>query len=300
MKLPFFTRCSLALSQLVQLWGQPPAPATYRTYPRLRNFILDVMAEGRRKNIINLLFEADITAVRRQLTRHGEKTGERVSLTTFIAKSLACAIDEDKLMHAYRHGKSKLVLFDDVDLSVMVERDIEDGRLPVAQIVRGANRKGMDDINRELQAAKASPLGEDGPMSALEKYFFELPSPLRKVVWFFIRRDPYLFKQVAGTVGVTSMGMHASGQAVLIPITPMTLTLSIGSIGTRLVPENGALAEREFIQLNLGADHDIIDGAPLLRFADRLKKKLETGSIFDCSQSAPRPYDKTAGKMMGY
>lgn len=278
-------RPSLLVPQLLKLFREPPAPGRYQAYPKLRNFILDVMAEGRRKNIINLLFEADVTLARQQLARHGEETGERISLTTFIAKSLACAIDEDKLMHGYRQGKSKLVLFDEVDLAVMVERDIQDGKLPVAQIVRSANSKSMNEINKELQGAKVSPLGENGPLSALETYFFELPSCVRKIVWFFIRRDPYLFKQLAGTAGITSMGMHVSGQAVLIPITPMTLTLSIGSIGTKLVLENGIPAEREIVQLNLGADHDIIDGAPLVRFSDRLKKKLETGSIFDYPQS---------------
>lgn len=279
------SRLFLLLPQLLKLFREPPAPGTYQAYPKLRNFILDVMAEGRRKNIINLLFEADVTLARQQLARHGEETGERISLTTFIAKSLACAIDEDKFMHGYRQGKSKLVLFDEVDLAVMVERDIQDGKLPVAQIVRSANSKSMNEINNELQAAKVSPLGENGPLSALETFFFELPFCVRKIVWFFIRRDPYLFKQLAGTVGITSMGMHVSGQAVLIPITPMTLTLSIGSIGTKLVLENGIPAEREIIQLNLGADHDIIDGAPLVRFSDRLKKKLETGFIFDYPQS---------------
>ena len=278
-------RFSSSLSQLVKLIRQAPSPSKQQPYPKLRNFILDVMAEGRRKNTINLLFEADVTPMQFQLARYSEETGERISLTTHIAKSLASAIDEDRAMHAYRHGKSKLVVFDEIDLSVMVERDIEGGTLPVAYIVRAANRKSIGDIHGELKAAKIAPLGEHGPMSALEKQFFELPSPLRKIVWFFIRRDPYLFKQLAGTVGITSMGMHTSGQTVLIPITPMTLTLSIGSISKKLVLENGCPVEREIIQMNLGADHDIIDGAPLMRFADRFRKMLEAGCALKHPQS---------------
>ena len=148
-------------------------------------------------------------------------------------------------------------------------------------IVRAANNKDIGDIHQALQLAKIAPLGEQGPMSALEKQFFELPGPLRRIVWFFIRRDPYLFKQLAGTVGITSMGMHASGPAVLIPITPMTLTLSIGTISNKLVLENGQAVQCEIIQMNLGADHDIIDGAPLMRFADRFKEKLRDGCALE-------------------
>lgn len=239
------------------------------------------MAEGRRKNTINLLFEAELAPIRHHLARCRAQRGEPISLTCYIAKSLACAIDEDKRLHAYRDGKSKLVLFDEVDLAVMVEREIEGAILPITMIVRAANNKDIGDIHQELQLAKTAPLGKQGPMSALEKQFFELPAPLRRIVWFFIRRDPYLFKQLAGTVGITSMGMHTSGPAVLIPITPMTLTLSIGTISNKLVLENGQAVEREIIQMNLGADHDIIDGAPLMRFADRLKEKLREGCALE-------------------
>lgn len=265
-------------SQLLALLRQPPAASTQQPYPKLRNFILDVMAEGRRKNTINLLFEADVAPIRQHLAAlHHTAQAERISLTSYIAKSLACAIDENKSMHAYRYGKSKLMVFDDVDLSVMVEREIEGGVLPVNYIVRAANRKAAAEIHAELQFAKTAALGQDGPMSAVEKQFFELPRPLRKIVWFFIRRDPVMFKQLVGTVGVTSMGMHGHGAALVLPITPMTLTLSIGAISHRLALENGMPVEREFIQLNFGADHDVIDGAPLMRFASRFKEMLAQG-----------------------
>jgi pyruvate/2-oxoglutarate dehydrogenase complex dihydrolipoamide acyltransferase (E2) component len=269
------------LAQLIRLSKQPPSPGRKQPYSKLRNFILDIMAEGRRKNIIHLLFEAEVTSMRQHLARYCEATGEHISLTAYIAKALACSIDEDRSLHAYRQGKSQLVLFDEIDLAFMIERDIEDGTLPVVAIVRAANRKDLDEIHQELKAARVAPLGEHGPLSALEKQFFELPSLLRKFVWFFIRRDPFLFKHLAGTVGVTSMGMHTNGPAVVIPVTPMTLTLSIGSISKKLVLENDGPVERESIQLNLSADHDLIDGAPLVRFADRFRRKLENGFALD-------------------
>jgi pyruvate/2-oxoglutarate dehydrogenase complex dihydrolipoamide acyltransferase (E2) component len=278
---------SLALSQLIKLIKLPPSPGIQQPYPKLRNFVLDIMAEGRRKNIVHLMFEAEVTPIQQHLARHREETGERISLTTYLAKSLACAIDEDRSMHAYRQGKSKLVLFDEIDLAVMMEREIEGGTLPVVHIVRAANRKSIEAIHREIKAAKIAPLGGNGPMSALEKQFFELPFLLRKFVWFFIRRDPNLFKQLAGTVGVTSMGRHDSGPAAALPISPMTLTLTIGLIEKKLALENGHPVERESIQLNFSVDHDIIDGAPLVRFVNQFKKKLENGCALTPPPSTP-------------
>lgn len=265
------------LSQLIGLCRQPPAPGAQRPYPKIRNAILDIMAEGRRKNIINLLFEVDLTLLRQQLARHNEASGRRISLTACIAHALAAAVDQDRSMQAYRLGKKKMVLFDEVDLAVMIEREIEGQTLPIVHIVRAANRKGVGEIQGELKAAKTAPLGGHGPLSRLEQRFFELPSLLRQLIWWFIRRDPQLFKQLAGTVGLTSLGMHGKGAAVVLPITPMTLTLSIGSLETKLVVEGALPVEREVVHLNLGADHDLIDGAPLMRFAERFRKVLENG-----------------------
>ena len=168
-------------------------------------------------------------------------------------------------------------MFADVDLSVMVEREVEGSLLPLPYIVRAANQKDFVALDRELTYAKTTALGVEGPLSALELVFFSLPRILRKVVWHFARNDAHFFRELAGTVGVTSMGMHATGGAVVLPITPMTLTLSIGSIHSFPLLVNGVLTEREYLQLNLSADHDITDGAPLMRFATMLKEKLESG-----------------------
>ncbi|MET1116740.1 MAG: 2-oxo acid dehydrogenase subunit E2 [Comamonas sp.] len=270
-------RLPAVLTQLWTLLRQPAPASVQQPYPRLRNFILDVMAEGRRKSTIHLLFEAEVAPMRRHLAAQPE----RVSLTSYIARTLACAVNENRSMQAYRHGKSRLTVFEDIDLTFMVERDIGGALLPVNFIVRAAQRKGAGEIHAALQGAKHAALGQGGPLSALEKHFFELPRPLRRVVWFFIRRDPVMFKDLVGTVGITSMGMHAQGAALILPITPMTLTLSIGAIGKKLVLEGGLPVEREFIQLNLAADHDIIDGAPLMRFCTRFKAMLETGCALE-------------------
>jgi hypothetical protein len=262
------------LSQLIDQLRMPRAPGTTVPYPRLRNFVLDVLAEGRRKHILHVLLEADVDGIREQLAELRGRGGEPVSMTSYIAKSFACAIADDKRMQAYRLGRSRIVVFDDVDLAFMIEREWDGEAIPVFYILRAAQRKTVYDIHRELQAARETPLGTEGPMNALEMQFFLLPAFLRKALWFFIRRNPYWFKDLAGTAGVTSMGMHASGAAVGVPITPMTLTLSIGTIEKKLLLHDGQAVERDVVHLNLSVDHDIIDGAPLMRFAERFKQLL--------------------------
>ena len=274
MNQPATSRLRLVLSQLIDQLRMPLAPGKTVPYPRLRHFVLDVLAEGRRKQIAHVLFEADIDELKEHVAKLRESGGEPVSLTSYIAKSFACAIESDKRMQAYRLGRSRLVVFDDVDLAFMIEREWEGETIPVFYLLRAAQHKSVHDIHRELRAARKTPLGTHGPMSALELQFFLLPGFLRKALWFFIRRNPYWFKDLAGTAGVTSMGMYTSGAALAVPITPMTLTLTIGTMEKKPVLQDGQVMERDIVHLTLSVDHDIIDGAPLMRFAERFKQIL--------------------------
>ena len=269
--------CELALLQLITRLKTPDAVGEKHPYPRLRNFVLDVLAEGRRKNIIQVLFQADIGGVKERLAEHRVCTGKSITITSYVAKCFVAAIAVNKRMQAYRLGRSELIVFDEIDLAFLVEREWEGKVLPVFFIVRAADRKTTHEINQELQASRKIPLGTQGAMSALEMVFFLLPAALRKLLWFYVRRNPYWFKDMAGTVALTSMGMFTSGAAVVIPITPMTLTLSIGSIEKKLVLQDGQTVERDFIHLNINVDHAIIDGAPLMRFVHQFKEMLLQG-----------------------
>jgi len=269
----------LVLSQLIDQLKMPHAPGKTHPYPRLRNFVLDVLAEGQRKHIAHIMLEAEIDGIKERLAERRQRGQASVSMTSYIAKSFACAIEADKCVQAYRLGKSRLIAFDDIDLSFVVERQWEGASIPVFYIVRAVQRKSALEIHRELQAARTTPLGTDGPMNALEMQFFMLPRFLRKAVWLVIRRNPYWFKDVAGTAAVTALGMYGSGTAAGIPITPMTLTLTIGTIEKKPALRDGQLVEREVVHLVLSVDHDVVDGAPLMRFTERFKQLLRDGTV---------------------
>lgn len=285
---PDSSRGNLILAQLFERSKQFGARGEIRRLPRLRSALLDILAEGRRKNIAHILVDADFTGIRERLKEHRLRTGESISVTSYIAKSFATAIAADRRMQAYRLGRSRVVVFDDVDIAFMVERESEGEMLPLFYIIRSAQRKSMQDIHSELQLAKTKPLGTDGPLNALEWQFALMPKFLRRLAWSFIHRNPYWFKAVAGTVGLTSFGMHTQGAALGLPITPMSLTLTVGTIGTQLALCDGAVCEREILHMDISLDHDVIDGAPTMRFAARFKELLRSGvDELECAASAP-------------
>jgi pyruvate/2-oxoglutarate dehydrogenase complex dihydrolipoamide acyltransferase (E2) component len=93
---------------------------------------------------------------------------------------------------------------------------------------------------------------------------------------------PRLWKDVAGTVGITAVGMFGNGAGWGIPAaTPTPLMLTVGGIGAKLVSIDGQIAPREYLSLTISVDHDIVDGAPAARFAERLKELIESGYGLD-------------------
>lgn len=78
---------------------------------------------GREQTNIHALIEADISKPRRLIRETKERKRESPSLTTYITTFLAKVISEYQNFNSFRKRK-KLILLDDVTISVLVERKI--------------------------------------------------------------------------------------------------------------------------------------------------------------------------------
>src|SRR6266536_2087736 len=105
------------------------------------------------------LIEVDITEARRAIRAYRARSGAPLSLTDFLISCLARAVDAGKAMQAYRPGRRRLVLFADVDVGTMVEREVGGARIPVPHIIRAANAKGLGQIQREIRTAREADPG---------------------------------------------------------------------------------------------------------------------------------------------
>ena len=56
------------------------------------------------------------------------KTGEKLSFTGWVIKCVAQAVNEHKEVQAIRKGKKKLIVFDDVDVGMVIERQLKSER----------------------------------------------------------------------------------------------------------------------------------------------------------------------------
>ena len=242
-----------------------------------RQLVIDGLELGARKHHIHGLVEVDITAARAKIHQIKEKMGEALSFTGFIVYCCARAVDEDKHLHAYRNWRNRLILFEDIDISLPVERTGHGQPVVLQTVIRAANRKSVWDIHGEIRELQTKTLVETSWGRWLRWYVL-IPGFMRRFFFHLVERMPKVLKDFNGTVMVTSVGMFGTAAGWGVPLPGHTLCLTVGGIETKPVLINGELQNREHLCLTVSFDHDIVDGAPAARFIQRLATLVSEGA----------------------
>jgi pyruvate/2-oxoglutarate dehydrogenase complex dihydrolipoamide acyltransferase (E2) component len=232
-----------------------------KPFPLSRRAIIDSARIGKRKHTIRALIEVDVTKPRDILRAYKARTGETISFTAFILTCLGKAIDRNRYLHARRDLWGRLILFEEVDCTTMIEIELQGQKFPLAHIMRAINKRSLRDIHDEIRAVQADSKASESlqrPMWLMGAFLL-LPAFIRDVIYGVVSRFPRLFKQQAGTVVVTAVG------------------LLLGGIAEKPGVVDGQVAVREYLNLTVEVDHDIVDGAPATRFVSRLKEYIESG-----------------------
>lgn len=258
-----------------------------RQFPKIRRAYVDVLREGHRRHIIHGLVEVDVTEARAATAV--ADGGGRLSFTGFIVACVAKAVDEDRMLHAHRWGRRKLVLFDNVDVNLQLEQVEGDGtRIVQSRIVRAANHKTVEEISGEIRDARVR-TDADRRRYRRTLWLVTLPRMVRSLAWRLVIARPWWTKRFGGTIAVSSVGMFGTSLGWGIPITPAPLMVTVGGIGPRPVLVDGEVVNRDHLSLTISVDHDIIDGAPAARFAERLRQLVEGGYGLDRRDDTASP-----------
>jgi pyruvate/2-oxoglutarate dehydrogenase complex dihydrolipoamide acyltransferase (E2) component len=247
------------------------------------------------KHSIYGLLEVDVTTVRRFIDEHEARTGEELSFTSYLIFCLAKAVDEEKSVQAYLKGRKQLIIFEDVDVAMPVERQIDGSRAPMVHILRRANQKTWREIHQEIRAVQGRSVPPSKGFTPWVLFFMRLPWPFPKLFGFLLnaasRRNPALKATLAGTVGVTAVGMFGRGEGGwgLVPMV-QSLGLVVGSISSKPCVIDGRIEPRELLSLTVAFDHDVVDGAPAARFGRRLVELIESGYGLDAIEPARYQY----------
>ncbi|MDF1574339.1 MAG: 2-oxo acid dehydrogenase subunit E2 [Bacteroidales bacterium] len=230
------------------------------------------------KNTIHSFSEVDITEPRKKITRQFEKTGKKLSLTAYIVSCLAQTIKEYPEFNSFIKGR-KLIVLEDITISVLVERDIQGEKVPEPIGIKRAQEKSPNQIQTEIKTAKEQISDKLGSLSG-KTWLNLIPTFLLKTFIRIADKNIRMSKSY-GKVAVTSVGMFSKEAVWFIPHGSATVLITVGSIGSKVVEINRKFVSREHLCLTASFDHAIIDGAPASRFMNKLLETIKSGHLIN-------------------
>lgn len=228
------------------------------------------------------LLEIDVTNIRQNL-KELRRQGKAVSFTAWVIKSIADSIDRNKYAQAMLQGKHKLLIFDDVDFALPIERKIGNNYLPYPHFIRAANKKTVYEIDSEIENEVNKKFRTDDPLfegNKLKKLGFDLycaiPQFIRLWIMKIILNSPFKTKKVCGTVGITTVNISGRVSGWILPTrNAYNLYFGIGSITKKPLVVNDEIKIRDVLNLTVCFNHDTIDGTPARRFMNDLVTHMQ-------------------------
>src|SRR5215213_1914045 len=254
-------------------------------YPSSRQLTFDVGMVGLAKHHVKALLEVDVTEARR-IIKQNRHNGRKISFTAWLIKAIADCIALHPPIAGINDAKrNKVLVFNEVDISIVVEKEVNGARVPLPYVIRKADKKPLCQIQEEIESAKAQRVGDEGNYVLGEerstigmKLFLLLPQWLRLLLMrLLVLNHPHRVKNMMGNVMITTAGMVGHTRGWIMPFGMHPLCLAFGSLNEQAAVYRGEIQKREFLHLTVLIDHDVIDGVPAARFVDDLVKKLQIG-----------------------
>jgi pyruvate dehydrogenase E2 component (dihydrolipoamide acetyltransferase) len=170
------------------------------------------------------------------------KEEEKVSVNDVIVKVAAQALLKHPWVNSSYQDKT-VRFYEDADIGVAVA--VEDGL--ITPVVRGANRKGITEISKEIKEMAAR---------ARDKK---------------LQPEEY----TGATFSISNLGMFGIKEFTAIINPPEAGILAIGAATPTPVVRDGEIVTRNIMNVTMSCDHRVIDGATGAKFLQTFKQMLE-------------------------
>ena len=241
-----------------------------------RRAVIASASVTKEKNTIHGITEIDITEPRRIMKERFDRTGEKSSLTAYIVTCLAHSLKEFPTFNSFIK-RNKLVILNDITVSVLIERDINGEKVPEPIGIDKAQNKTFRQIQDEIRGAQSQKNDKIGTLSGMGWVRF-IPNFLLKTFIRIADKNIYMAKRY-GKVAVTAVGMFSKEAVWFIPHGSATVLITVGSISQKVIETGGQFVLREHLCITASFDHDIVDGAPASRFMNRFAETIKSGIL---------------------
>lgn len=254
---------------------------TTLSFPKTRLATIDVCEMSQRKHHVTGFIEIDVTEAREKIRKYRRETG-RISFTAWLIKTISVTIKEHEAIAAYRKGSRRIVIFDDINISMVVEKRLNGQAVPIPMVIEKASERSIESITSLINDARNNALTDReivlmNRSTRLERLYYSMPGFARRLAWRYMLKRPRLLFSKMGNVAITSLGMMGSVNGWFIPKSVHPVCFGISSVIRKPVAINNNVEIREMLNMTILVDHDVIDGAPIARFINDLSKNISSG-----------------------
>ncbi len=235
--------------------------------------------DSNKKNAIHCLTKIDITNPREIRNKIYQDTNKKISFNAYILRCLAEVIKIFPEMNSFIRG-NKLIILEDINISLMVEREIDGVNVPEPICIRKTDTKDILEIHEEIRSAQKNQQNKIGALSNTT-WINLIPGFLFRLFIKIADRSIRMTNKY-GKIAVSSPGMFSSSPSWFIPHGTATVFLVIGNIySENYIDSDSKLKQREMLNVTLSFDHEIVDGAPAARFVSEFEKILSSGKLMN-------------------
>jgi len=250
-----------------------------KNIPKIRRTTMDFGRLSQKRHSIVGLLEIDISDSRMKLREL--KKESKISFNGWLIKQISDHLSENKHIAAFSRNKKKLYLFDAVNMSILIEKDVGGEKVPLAFLIEKADKKSAEEITAEIEKARKRELEKNETVierknSLLTRIYYNLPPFARRTALKLALRNPTAAFRQMGNAVITSVGTIGQINGWFIQSTLHPVSFGLGSINTKPWVVNGEIKTRQILHMTISFDHDIIDGGAMARFVNSLVKKIES------------------------
>ncbi|MDZ4058974.1 MAG: 2-oxo acid dehydrogenase subunit E2 [Bacteroidales bacterium] len=269
-----------------------------KRFPKTRVATIDICTIGLEKHHIPAFIEIDVTESRKKI-REKKREGKRISFTSWLIKVIGDTIKDHETVAAFLNGKGELIVFHDINVSMIVEKSLNGQKIPIPLVIEKVQERSVESICKQIADARSHNLEESEIVlqsssagvsaqdvvnpnikrvnSWAERAYYYLPGFIRRYFWRYLLRHPKIAFSKMGNVSVTSLGMVGSANGWFVPVSVHPVCFGVGKVTKKPMVVEDRVEIREILNMTVLMDHDVIDGAPMARFIGDL-----TSRVCDC------------------
>lgn len=251
---------------------------TFQPLDTSRNLVWDLLRDTDEYYLNHHVFQIDFQALE-NLRQEMRKNNRPVpSYVCMVLYAMARTLPKFPVFNSYLRTwpLTRLALYKGVDLAYTALKTDSQGnsRLSLSILKNCDNLSFQEFCAAYSQQCQAS-LEECGYYGVL-KFFSLLPNWIRFLIFRgFCKPFPKIMRRIGGTAAFTSVGKF--GVDITTPLSPKSITLSLGAVKPRTMAVNGESMVRMSAFITLTYDHRIADGAQCSDFGQALREFIEQG-----------------------